>query len=374
MPDEPITRPRHFFEMKEPIDDLGVLTLAAAMALAAVRHVKDFQAAIPPLDDLGPTGLDLWKTEDLIALQSLDIREIELVPGADAMPPAEHHARLYAMIKDAIESGRVSFTATAVAFGLSSPDPLVRACALTSAIDLFRPAGLDLWSRLQWFLGKTPSDMTRYALRSIFARCYGITLATGILPTLPPPDRHAAPPPPKLMLIHGTVLPTSQDNKPVWSVPGSSFFEYLKAERPDLYDRPDYFQWEGGYTRHARRIAAGNLKNWVEAHQLGGIDVAVHSHGCNVLMAALANQTRFGRVVLLSCPVHWGEYYVEPARYAVTQSVRIRFDFVILFDRGAQRFPHGTIPEHVLPYWFTSHSEPTSELVWQAQNIVRYLK
>jgi hypothetical protein len=178
---------------------------------------------------------------------------------------------------------------------------------------------------------------------------------------------------PHLMLVHGTVLPTSQTNRPVWSVPGSNFFTYLHGIRSDLYSKPDYFRWEGGYTDYAREVAANNLNDWLQLRQLRGIDAVAHSHGCNVLMDSTRLGSHFRKVVLLSCPVHWKKYSLPASYYSKTQSIHIKYDFVIMADRGAQRFPKGTIPETILPYWFTAHSETTSLLAWQSQNLIRFL-
>jgi len=54
-------------------------------------------------------------------------------------------------------------------------------------------------------------------------------------------------------------------------------------------------------------------------------------------------------------------------------SIRAKLDFVILMDRGGQRFPHGTIPDRVLPIWYTGHNACTKPDVWQAQGLDGYV-
>lgn len=183
-----------------------------------------------------------------------------------------------------------------------------------------------------------------------------------------------APTLPSLMLIHGTVLPTTQANRPTWSVAGSGpLFLYLQNIRPDIYNQADYFKWEGGYTDYAREVAADNLTVWLQLRGLNGIDIVAHSHGCNVLMELTKSGSRFGKIVLLSCPVHWNKYSIQPLSYTSAQLVRIHYDLVILVDHGAQRFPPGTIPETILPRWFYHHSDTTTPNVWQQENLHRFL-
>ena len=68
----------------------------------------------------------------------------------------------------------------------------------------------------------------------------------------------------------------------------------------------------------------------------------------------LANHagTGVGRLVLLSCPVHWPKYTPDFSAVGKVVSVRVRLDLVILADRGGQRFHDSRIRENVLPIWF----------------------
>jgi hypothetical protein len=174
------------------------------------------------------------------------------------------------------------------------------------------------------------------------------------------------------MLIHGTNFPPL---RPEWSVPFTgSLFNHVLPFRPDLYDRPDYFRWEGGYSDYAREVASLNLADWVGRRSLSGIDAITHSHGGNVLMAATHLGTSFSKVIFLSCPVRWSQYQPSAQAIKVAQSIRIRFDFVILADRAAQRFPPSCgIPERILPIWFIKHDSTYLPATWQSQNLDQYL-
>ena len=69
-------------------------------------------------------------------------------------------------------------------------------------------------------------------------------------------------------------------------------------------------------------------------------------------MLASQGGTRVGKLVMLSCPVHWPKYAPNFTQVSKVVSVRVRMDLVILADRGGQRFQDNHIDEHVLPIWF----------------------
>ena len=367
MADEFIEKPVRISDALGRSDELSLLTMAAFLLTTAVWHIPELQeVAFPPEDDLGELGFLDWKRGESIERGGVDIQSLGIEAPFGEEPEAnrdDYYARLSEQIWRALKSGSAYDTVQAVAFGLSAPDEIVRICALVSAADLIRPRGLYLWRRLGWFLGRELADITRQLLGIVIARLFALGLAVP-----PPPASPAAQgaKTPGLMLIHGTVLPTSQSNRPVWSVPGTGpLFNHIQGFRSDIYGSSDYFRWEGGYTDYAREVASQNLNDWTMLRQLSGIDAVAHSHGCNVLMASTGLNARFGKVVLLSCPVHWHKYSIGSSAYSRINSVRIRFDFVILADRGGQRFPSGTIKETLLPLWFVSHSDTTRPSVWK---------
>jgi len=164
-------------------------------------------------------------------------------------------------------------------------------------------------------------------------------------------------------IVHGTWARTSA----WWQPPTGDFWKYLHDNvDPDLYGAPDRFEWTGGYHDVARAEASEDLHGWVQdpTHNLDGLDLFTHSHGGSVAMLATHAGTRVGRLVLLSCPVHWPKYTPEFSRVTKIVSIRVRLDLVILVDGGGQRFSDPRINEHVLPIWFdhfTTHDPETWE-------------
>ena len=69
-------------------------------------------------------------------------------------------------------------------------------------------------------------------------------------------------------------------------------------------------------------------------------------------MLATHAGTRVGKLVMLSCPVHWPKYAPDFTRVTTIVSTRVHLDLVILADRGGQRGSDNRIQEHVLPTWF----------------------
>lgn len=166
------------------------------------------------------------------------------------------------------------------------------------------------------------------------------------------------------LLVHGTFARTA-----TWWQPGGDFHSFVLANvRPDLYSAADRFDWSGGYSDAARALGAIQLRDWVNARGLSGLDLSGHSHGANVMMLATQNGLTAGTLVLLSCPVRVPQYIADFTRVTRVVSVHVRFDLVILADRAGQRFNHPNIEEHVLPIWF-DHSATHDPAVWRSRNL-----
>ena len=168
------------------------------------------------------------------------------------------------------------------------------------------------------------------------------------------------------LLVHGTFARTNA----WWQPPTGDFWSYYHAQvDPNLYGAQDRFEWSGGYSDAARSMAGNDLNTWVQAHTLNGLDVIAHSHGASVAMLANHAGTSIGRLILLSCPVHWPKYTPDFTRVTTgVTSIRVHLDLVILADGGGQRFPDNRIKEIVLPIWF-NHSATHDPAVWQQQNL-----
>jgi hypothetical protein len=170
-------------------------------------------------------------------------------------------------------------------------------------------------------------------------------------------------------LVHGT---WARGND-WWQPPAGDFWKYLHDNvSPDLYGAADRFDWSGGYSDAARALGGSDLAAWVGNRGLAGLDLFTHSHGGSVAMLANQAGTRLGRLVLLSCPVHWPRYAPDFGLVTKVVSVRVRLDLVILADGGGQRFHDARIQEHVLPLWFdhfTTHDPDT----WERHDIAAML-
>lgn len=171
------------------------------------------------------------------------------------------------------------------------------------------------------------------------------------------------------LLVHGTWART----KSWWQPPNGDFWSYYHGQvDPTLYGAADRFEWSGGYSDAARALAGNDLHAWVDGHTLDGLDLIGHSHGASVIMLANHAGTHVGRMILLSCPVHWPKYTPDFMRVARVISIRVHLDLVILVDGGGQRFNHPQIEEHVLPIWF-DHSATHDPANWQQYNVPAFL-
>src|SRR5258708_3950320 len=349
----------------------ALMTLAAFLISAGGwSRGRGEAVAVLPEEDLSELGLGDWRVEDPSLEARFDLIDPDFFEFVDdyigIVEPDRYYAQLRELIAIAFESRKSVDVARAVSKGISAPDPLLRICALISAVEVFsRPRDI-LVDGLRWFVregfGEGFSETTAALLSALTSRVLGVSLtAVG-----PPASQASAPSlsPPGLMLIHGTNFPPF---RPLWSVPGQGpLFQHISTFRGDLYWNSDYYRWEGGYSAYAREVAAMNLSDWIARRGLNGIDVVTHSHGGNVLMLSTHSGNKFGKVLLMSCPVHWPQY--QPAMGSIQQahSVRIKFDLVIAGDRAAQRFPKGSgIGETILPIWFLNHSTTTEPTTWR---------
>jgi hypothetical protein len=165
-------------------------------------------------------------------------------------------------------------------------------------------------------------------------------------------------------IIHGTWASGG-----TWWQPGGDFWTYLHDNVDvSIYGAADRFGWSGGYSDAARAEAGTALHDWVQAHNLDGLDLFTHSHGGSVAMLANQAGTRVGRMVLLSCPVHWPKYTPQFNLVGEVVSVRVHLDLVILADRGGQKFSDPRIHESVLPIWF-DHFATHNPANWDRYNI-----
>ncbi|WP_099212171.1 hypothetical protein [Gluconobacter cerinus] len=352
-------------------ESLSRFTLAAFLLLSGAlfvedeRHLED-RLDLPTSEELEFLGINA-EVRETVPRGAFNLRQFS-VDDSDNVPSSA----LASLAAEVNERGNPRDAARLVALGCNSSDELVRICALGSAVDFFRLETINIHRQLVWFFDNALDLDTFELLFVLMARVFQVA-AMG---NLSPPTNVPTTTPTGLMAVHGTVLPYSQANRPEWSVPPKgSLFSHIKTFRNDIYGSPDFFRWEGGYTDYAREVAINSLCDWINRRSLNGIDVVAHSHGCNVVMGSTSISTNFRKIVMLSCPVHWGKYSLPAAMITNdVVSIRTRFDFVIMMDRGGQRFPNGTIKDVILPFWFTSHSSTTKPNIWRSQNLDQYLR
>jgi hypothetical protein len=210
---------------------------------------------------------------------------------------------------------------------------------------------------------RSKDTLTRDVAATALARFYPGHEALAVL-RVSRPTRTRRPPSRTSMLVHGTWAVGE-----TWWQPGGDFHSYMLANvRPDLYSAADRFEWSGGYSDAARASGGVNLKDWINGHQLDGLQIFAHSHGGSVAMLATHNGSNMGKLVLLSCPVHEDKYMPDFSRAPDVVSIRVHADLVILVDGGRQRFRDNRIRENVLPCWF-NHSLTHDPQTWQQFNV-----
>ncbi len=240
-------------------------------------------------------------------------------------------------------------------------DPLVRVAAAASHVELSSEWGRPI-SILEQGTHEQDS-LVRDVAATALARIIPDHPRLAELATPIPINRDGEPSHTSL-LVHGTWVRNFS-----WWQPGGDFHSYLLNNvRDDLYGDNDVFSWSGLYNDSARQLGAQDLIDWVERHDMNGLEhLFAHSHGGSVATLASQAGLDIGKLVLLSCPVH-DNYLPDFDNVDEVVSIHVRLDLVVLVDRGRQKYKHPKIREHVLPVWF-NHSATHDPNVWQRHNI-----
>jgi hypothetical protein len=178
---------------------------------------------------------------------------------------------------------------------------------------------------------------------------------------VPPPSKKRGRESSTAVMTHGTWA-AEQD----WYKPDGDFYEAMAVNRGDLDLHDESFTWSGDYSDQARRAAALKLKQWIGDQGLVRPDFFAHSHGGTVANLATKNGVEFEKLILLSWPVH-NEWSPDFAKVAQIYDIRVRFDLVILVDRGGQRFQHPGVTEF-RNGWF-DHTAAHSPAYWDANGL-----
>jgi hypothetical protein len=170
--------------------------------------------------------------------------------------------QLAELVVRANEAGDPRLAADAVARGTRSEDELIRICALGSALDFFPQRSLDIVSEIAWFIDNAEQSQTFGLLLTLLGRLGRRVIRLALGRRVTPPSVG-----PGLIAVHGTVFPLSsryRANQPDWSIPHrGELFQYLASIRQDIYEKSDYYRWEGGYSDYARIVAIDNSTNEV---------------------------------------------------------------------------------------------------------------
>lgn len=172
------------------------------------------------------------------------------------------------------------------------------------------------------------------------------------------------------LLIHGSNFGFVGSKIGDWWKPGGNFHSYIKTNHcHNLYSKPDFYTWSGGWSDHARQLAAVDLRDWANKRKLGKIDILAHSHGGNVVMWATQLGLEINNLILLSCPEHLNYYQPEFSRVANVVSYQIQLDWVILADGGGIYFNDPRIDDRVQNKWFRQHTDTHDPAFWQAYGL-----
>lgn len=352
-------------------------TQARADAVRGLTPLSTERARTPqgaiPAADIQALGFPRLQP-DAVRFRSIELQRtlgVRFTAAATAPPtPGDLRAAAKSLPQTAAAFYDQANSQTAAALleaGLRHPDQLVRVAAAASYFDVTtdsRRAVRELEAGLS-SRDLLTRDVAAYALANIDPKNPKLTKL--LRPKRRPSSRK---PSHTSTIIHGTWAADS----PWWQpIPAGDFWHYLHDNvDANLYGAADRFQWTGGYSDKARSQGGNNLFKWVKGHQLDGLDLFTHSHGGSVAMLANHEGAQVGRMVLLSCPVHWPKYTPDFTRVGRVISVRVHLDLVILADRGGQHFDDGRIEEHVIGAWF-DHFATHKPDVWDKYNVKSWL-
>lgn len=162
------------------------------------------------------------------------------------------------------------------------------------------------------------------------------------------------------VITHGTFASNT-----TWWRPGGTLYGYLDGLAPPLHLHTAGFRWSGIYSPQGRDSAADQLVAWVAAENLNRPDLFAHSHGVTVANLATHKGLGLDRLVMLAWPVH-SQWLPDLTRVNTVISLRVRFDLVIIVDRGGQRLPANLLSNQVherVEGWFR-HSDPIDPAFW----------
>lgn len=292
------------------------------------------------------------------ATRPLGLSAKELATEPD---PESYQPLLAQTVKDLYEKPSIEAAAALFEGSMSSPHPLVRVAAAAGARETTR-----VRARIRQILedgaeSAEPlvSRIAQTALAHIDHRSPTVQKYVIARPGSKKRNRRSH----TSVVTHGTFAAGS-----AWYQPGGEFYEALKQRRPDLAVHDESFTWTGAYSHPARRADARLLARWIGDQGLARPDFFAHSHGGTVALLATRQGVEFNRLVLMALPVH-GEWFGDFTKISRIIDVRVRFDLVIMADRGGQRFRTNefAIEEH-RHGWF-DHTAPHEPQYWDDHDL-----
>jgi hypothetical protein len=364
----------------EPIDPRDAFTVTPRLDSEGTQSVAASQAALLLATRAGVLGqeAELAELEDEVAPAPFELPELGAVERPHRIPVAEAVAPL-AMSRSelAVETPstvqdemarkvhdlyqKPSFEDAAALFeaGLYSPHPLVAVAAAAGARETtrLRPQIRVVLEEGAGSDDPLVAELAQEVLRQIEPK--NPHLQERVI--TPPPSKKRRRSSRTTALTHGTWAAQQ-----AWYKPGGNFYRALNTNRPDLDVHDESFTWSGNYSDGARRVAARELKQWVGDQGLVSPDFFTHSHGGTVANLSTKEGVEFDKLVLLAWPVHV-QWQPDFTRVGQVYDIRVRFDLVILVDRGGQRFRHPRVIER-RNGWF-DHAAPHEPAYWDAHGL-----
>ncbi len=322
----PVTGPEAFEERSRD----ARLSQAAIVLTAGAAVGGEMHRLGPPSDLDLPRELHRVERERKMpvgqAVAPLDLDVTTHLSRPELRIPASASADI---TKRLIAKPQAVTAAALVEANLHSDSRLVRTAAAAAALDTTGPRE-DVVERLvEGARSRDPliHDLGRVGLARVDPSHDALRHVIGRQAELSGTDResHTA------VLTHGTFAARSR-----WWRPGGTFHSYLGGLVPALNPHDPSFQWTGLYSDGARQLAAQRMADWVIDQGLQKPDVFAHSHGATVANLATRRGLEIDRLFLLSWPVH-GAWFPDFARIRRCIDVRVRWDLVIIADRGGQK-------------------------------------
>lgn len=337
-----------------------LLAAGAAVGGEADQVPRATPLGLPPLGTLqSPRRLSLSR-----AMKRVDLGMAEHVQHLELRIPPEACAHL---AREVVDHPTPDAAAALVEASLHSPHPLVRTAAAVAALDTTGPRP-DLIARLAEG-AQSRDELTRALGRTGLGRADPDHEALRHLVGRPAPltgrDRASN----TAVVTHGTFA-----SRTTWWQPGGRFPVYLDSLAMHVHDQS--FRWSGLYLDVARQRAAEEMVVWMADQELDTPDLFAHSHGGTVGNLATQRGLELDRLVLLSWPVHgvWNPAWQRVRRVI---DVRVRFDLVIIADRGGQHMrPPATHRDRVSSHvhgWF-DHSATHDPVYWERHGLAEVLQ